>query len=62
MQGIEIEVKNALTALPPLTQASIIAEVRPERNLAGAFSFPAPGGRTARRILISPARTSGCGR
>ena len=28
-----------LTTLPPLTQASIIAEVRPERNLAGAFCF-----------------------
>ena len=36
--------KNALTNLPPLTQNSIIAEVRPERNLAGAFSFLAPGG------------------
>ena len=36
--------KNALTTLPPLTQALNIAEVRPERNLAGAFSFLAPGG------------------
>ena len=37
MQGIEREVKNALTNLPPLTQIPIIAEVRPERDLAGAF-------------------------
>ncbi len=44
MQGIERAVKNALTNLPPLTQALIIAEVRPERNLAGAFSFLALGG------------------
>ena len=40
---IEIQTKNALTTLPPLTQPLIIAEVRPERNLAGAFSFLAPG-------------------
>ena len=61
MQGIEREVKNALTNLPPLTQHPIIAEVRPERDLAGAFSFRAPS-RTAPPILIFPARTSGCGR
>ena len=36
--------ENTLTTLPPLTQTSIIAEVRPERNLTGAFSFLAPGG------------------
>lgn len=60
MQGIEREVKNALTNLPPLTQIPIIAEVRPERDLAGAFSFLAPGG-NGTSILISPARTSVCG-
>ena len=61
MQGIEREVKNALTNLPPLTHTVIIAEVRPERDLVGAFSFLAKGGNGA-AILISPARTSGCGR
>ena len=61
MQGIEREVKNALTNLPPLTQHPIIAEVRPERDLAGAFSFLVPDG-TAPPIIISPVRTSGCGR
>lgn len=47
--------KNALTNLPPLTQASTIAEVRPERNLAGAFSFLAPGGNGATHPHISRA-------
>lgn len=37
--------KKALTNLPPLTQVPIIAEVRPERDLTGAFSFLAPAER-----------------
>gem|GEM_PF-5015455 len=40
----EKQQKTSLTNLPLLTQTSIIAEVRPERDLAGAFSFLAPGG------------------
>ncbi|MDP5309101.1 hypothetical protein, partial [Paracoccus spongiarum] len=55
MYTIEIQTKNALTTLPPLTQTSIIAEVRLERNLAGAFSFLAPGGNGATHPHISRA-------
>jgi hypothetical protein len=55
MQGIEIGVKNALTNLPPLTQASIIAELRPERDLAGAFSFLVPDGNGTTHPHISRA-------
>jgi hypothetical protein len=47
--------ETSLTTLPPLTQASIIAEVRPERNLAGAFSFLASGGNGATHRQISRA-------
>jgi hypothetical protein len=38
-----------------LTQASIIAEVRPERDLAGAFSFLAKGGNDTTHPHISRA-------
>lgn len=55
MQGLEREMKNALTTLPPLTQASNIAEVRPERDLTGAFSFLAPGGNGVTHPHISRA-------
>ena len=55
MQGIEREVKNTLTNLPPLTQHPIIAEVRPERDLAGAFSFLEPGGNGTTHPHISRA-------
>ena len=47
--------KNALTTLPPLTQIYIIAEVRPERDLAGAFSFLAKGGNDTTHPHISRA-------
>lgn len=47
--------KNALTNLPPLTQIAIIAEVRPERDLAGAFAFLALGGNGTTHPHISRA-------
>lgn len=56
--GISLDVHRLvrrLTNLPPLTQASIIAEVRPERDPAGAFSFLAPGGNGATHPHISRA-------
>lgn len=72
--------RGRLTILTLLTHIHIIAELRPERNLAGVFSFSRVGavrngpGRKgyfpsveaalmlATPILISPGRTSGCGR